>query len=219
VIEVNMPVAASIARRYFRRGERDEDLVQTAYVGLSKAVAGFDPGVQKDFLSYAVPTITGELKKHFRDHCWVVRPPRRIQELQAQVSRAREGLTQRLGRVPTASDVAGELGVSRERVVEALSADGCFTPDSLDAGVGEQGVAVLADVVGECDPGFARCEGHVLLVDVLRGLGAREREVLRLRFVEGWTQERIGRWLGVSQMQVSRLLGRVIRDLGIKAAA
>jgi len=111
------------------------------------------------------------------------------------------------------------LGVSRDRVAEAMSADGCFTPDSLDAVMGEGGMMALADLIGERDPGYARCEGHVLLVNLLRGLDAREQEVLRLRFVEGWTQERIGRRLGVSQMQVSRMLGRVIKDLGAKAAA
>lgn len=97
IVEANMPVAASIARRYVGRGEGQEDLEQVAYVGLSKAVMGFDPRLDKDFLSYAVPTITGEIKKHFRDHCWSVRPPRRIQELQAQISGAREALVQDLG--------------------------------------------------------------------------------------------------------------------------
>lgn len=219
VIELNMPVAASIARRYFRRGERDDDLLQTAYVGLSKAVARFDPMLHNDFLSYAVPTVTGELKKHFRDHCWMVRPPRRIQELHSQIPHVRESLTRRLGRAPTATDLATELGISHEKLTEALMADGCFAPESLDAAVSVETAAPLSEWIGDRDADYARCERHLLLEGLLGELGPRQREILQLRYVEGWTQERIGRCVGISQMQVSRVLHRLIRDLGTKAAA
>lgn len=219
IIEENMPVAASIAGRYVGRGESHEDLRQVAYVGLSKAVAGFDSALRKDFLSYAVPTIAGEIKKHFRDHCWTVRPPRRIQELQSRISGARERLTQELGHTPNLTELATELGVAEREINEALSADGCFSPSSLDAPVGDESATSAGDLIGEYDDEFERRERSIVLEELLRDLGARDRDILTFRYVDDWTQDRIAARLGVTQMQVSRLLKRILQDLGTRAAA
>ena len=132
VIRLNMNVAYSVASRYFERGIEHEDLLQVAYAGLTRAARDFDPDRNQDFLSYAVPTIRGELKKHFRDRGWTIRPPRRIQEMQGSIQRAQGDLSQRLGRSPRSPEIAEELDADFGDVVEALSADGCFTPSSLD---------------------------------------------------------------------------------------
>ncbi|MGZ4426668.1 MAG: sigma-70 family RNA polymerase sigma factor [Nocardioidaceae bacterium] len=208
-----MPVARAIAHRYARRGIAAEDLVQVAYVGLVKAVNGFDPGHERDFLSYAVPTVTGEVKRYFRDFGWTVRPPRRIQELQGQISRASADLAHKLGRSARPSEVAASLGVDVEAVIEALAVDGAFTPASLDVPVGEEGSASLGDLLGGDDHDLMRAEMRLMLGPAVRGLGARDRRILELRFFEGWTQEQIAREIGVTQMQVSRLLARILSDL------
>jgi RNA polymerase sigma factor (sigma-70 family) len=140
IVVLNMGVARAIASRYRDRGIARDDLLQAAYVGLVKAVQGFDPTFERDFLSYAVPTVTGEVKRYFRDFGWTVRPPRRIQELQAQISRASNELSQSLHRSPKPREVAEFLGIDVDSVIEALAADGCFTPASLDVPVGEDGV-------------------------------------------------------------------------------
>ncbi len=219
IIEENMPVAASIAGRYAGRGENQDDLRQVAYVGLSKAVAGFDSAMGKDFLSYAVPTIAGEIKKHFRDHCWTVRPPRRIQELQSRISGARERLTQELGHTPSRTELATELGVAEREITEALSADGCFSPSSLDTPIGDGSATSTGDLIGDYDGEFERREGSMVLEELLSGLSPRERDLLTFRYVNDWTQDRIAERLGVTQMQVSRLLKRILQDLGARAAA
>lgn len=210
---INMSIARSIAHRYARRGIAVEDLIQVAYVGLVKAVNGFDPGHDKDFLSYAVPTITGEVKRYFRDFGWTVRPPRRIQELQGQISRAANELAHRLGRSARPSEIAKVLKVDVETVIEALASDGAFTPASLDVPVGEEGSASLGDLIGVEDHDMARAEMRLMLGPAVRGLGERDRRILELRFFAGWTQEQIAKEIGVTQMQVSRLLARILSDL------
>ena len=213
VVLLNMGVARAIAHRYRQRGLATDDLVQAAYVGLVKAVRGFDPVHGRDFLSYAVPTVTGEVKRYFRDFGWTVRPPRRVQELQAQISRASSELSQELGRSPRPSDVAERLDVSEEAVLEALAADGCFTPASLDVPVGEDGAATLGDLMPDEEVEFASAEARVVLGPAVRRLAKRDRRILELRFFEGWTQEQIAQDIGVTQMQVSRLLSRILKDL------
>jgi RNA polymerase sigma-B factor len=213
VVLVNMGVARAIAHRYRQRGLATDDLVQAAYVGLVKAVRGFDPVHGRDFLSYAVPTVTGEVKRYFRDFGWTVRPPRRVQELQAQISRASSELSQELGRSPRPSDVAERLDVSEEAVLEALAADGCFTPASLDLPVGEDGTASLGEMLGDETHDLDRAEARGMLAPAVRGLGERARRLPELRFFQGWTQEQIARDIGVTQMQVSRLLSRILADL------
>ena len=132
VVRLNMDVARSVASRYFRRGIEEDDLVQVAYTALTRATRDFDPSRLHDFLSYAVPTIRGEVQRHFRDHGWTVRPPRRIQETQAQITTTEGELVQGLGRSPRPSEIADHLNIEVGDVVEAMSADGCFAPASLD---------------------------------------------------------------------------------------
>ena len=213
VVVLNMGVARAIAHRYRQRGLAEEDLVQVAYVGLVKAVNGFDPRHERDFLSYAVPTVTGEVKRYFRDFGWTVRPPRRVQELQGQIARVSSEMTNRLGRSPKPSEVASEIGLDVETVIEALAADGAFTPASLDVPVGEDGAATLGDLMPDEDLEFGSAEARVMLGPAVRKLAPRDRRILELRFFEGWTQEQIAKDIGVTQMQVSRLLSRILKDL------
>jgi RNA polymerase sigma-B factor len=213
VVVINMGVARAIAHRYRQRGLAEDDLVQAAYVGLVKAVNGFDPSHERDFLSYAVPTVTGEVKRYFRDFGWSVRPPRRIQELQGSIAKTSADMTQRLGRSPRPSEVAEHLGLDVEQVIEALAADGAFTPASLDVPVGEDGAATLGDLMPDLDVDFASAEARVVLGPAVRRLAKRDRRILELRFFEDWTQEQIARDIGVTQMQVSRLLSRILKDL------
>ena len=216
VIRLNMDVARSVASRYFERGIEQEDLLQVAYAALIRAARDFDPNRQQDFLSYAVPTIRGEIKKHFRDRGWTVRPPRRIQELQNGIQRAQGALTQRLGRSPRPSEIAGALDADPDDVVEAMSADGCFTPASLDQPVtiGEGGLATtLCELLGENDASQPTVEARATLAPVIRQLKERDRRILYMRFFEDRTQQEIADEIGVTQMQVSRLLGRIMREL------
>jgi RNA polymerase sigma-B factor len=213
VVVLNMGVARAIAARYRDRGIGKDDLMQAAYVGLVKAVQGFDPSYERDFLSYAVPTVTGEVKRYFRDYGWTVRPPRRVQELQAQISRASGELSQTLHRSPKPSEVAEFLSVDVDSVIEALAADGCFTPASLDVPVGEDGSTSLGELLGGDDADLGRAEARILLAPAVRRLGERDRRILELRFFHGWTQEQIAGDIGVTQMQVSRLLARILSDL------
>jgi RNA polymerase sigma-B factor len=216
VIQLNMDVARSVASRYFARGIEHEDLLQVAYAALTRAARNFDPSRHQDFLSYAVPTIRGEIKKHFRDRGWTVRPPRRIQELQGSIQRAQGALAQRLGRSPRPSDIAEALDADLGDVVEAMSADGCFTPSSLDQPVTNGdggGPAAICDLLGENDASQPAVEARATLAPVVRQLKERDRRILYMRFFEECTQQEIADEIGVTQMQVSRLLGRIMRDL------
>jgi RNA polymerase sigma-B factor len=210
-IELNLDVARDIARRYQQRGVADEDLVQVANLALVKAAQGFDPVHGSDFLSYAVPTIRGEIRRYFRDFGWMVRPTRSIQEAQTKMAAAQGELFHELGRSPRPSEIAERCGLDVETVQEALAANGCFTPTSLDA-TSADGVD-LADRLGADEPGFATAEARVMLKAVLDGLTPRERLVLEMRFVRGCTQSEIGAEIGVTQMQVSRLLNRLLERL------
>lgn len=212
-VALNLGVARAVASRYRNRGLAYEDLVQVAYVGLVKAVRGFDPSREHDFLAYAVPTVAGEVKRHFRDHGWTVRPPRSMQELRAAVSDVSAKLTQELGRSPRSDEVAESLAVDVERVIEAVVAGGCFVPVSLDVPVGEEGLETLADRFGVDDPEIGRAEARIVLAPLVRTLKSRDREILELRFFDGLTQQEIGDRIGVSQMQVSRLLTRILGQL------
>lgn len=213
VVVINMGVARAITARYRDRGIAHEDLLQAAYVGLVKAVQGFDPSFERDFLSYAVPTVTGEVRRYFRDFGWTVRPPRRVQELQSQISRASAELFQTLHRSPKPTEVAEHLSLDVESVIEALAADGCFTPASLDVPVGDDGSGSLGELLGEDDEDLSRAEVRLMLVPAVRKLKPRDRRIVELRFFHGWTQEQIAQDIGVTQMQVSRLLSRILADL------
>jgi RNA polymerase sigma-B factor len=212
IVEVNLQIAVDVARRYRSRGIPLEDLEQVAYLGLVKAARGFDPDRATDFLSYAVPTIRGEVRRYFRDHGWTVRPPRTVQQAQARITAVESDLCQELGRAPRPSEIADRLGVDRELVVEALAANGCFSPTSLDAtpvdsegGIGER--------LGDDDPSFDSAEARVALKPLLAHLDRRERIMLEMRFFKGATQAEIGEVLGITQMQVSRLLSALLARL------
>jgi RNA polymerase sigma-B factor len=213
VILLNIQIAESIVMRYRNRGVAVEDLVQVACLGLVKAARGFDPAKSDNFLGYAVPTILGEVKRFFRDNAWVVRPPRRIQELQAQISSTSSEIMQSTGQVPTPQEIADALEVDVTDVNEALSADGCFSPSSLDRPPGDGEVNPLSEVIGGVDPGFDHAEAVVALGPLCRRLSDRDRRIVYLRFFHDWTQARIAEEFGVTQMQVSRLLSRILRQL------
>lgn len=211
-IRLNMEVATEIARRYHGRGIANDDLDQVAYLGLTKAVRGFDPTKGADFLSFAVPTMRGEIRRYFRDFGWTIRPPRSLQELQPRLTAAEGELIQQLGRSPRPSELAAHLGVDLELVLDALTANGCFTPLSLDA-PSPSGEGDPADRLGGPDSAFGGAEARVALLPLLRDLSPRERRILELRFGAGLTQSEIGKQIGVTQMQVSRLLARVLAKL------
>lgn len=219
VILLNRGVADAVASRYRRRGVPMEDLQQAAYEGLVKAVNRWDSSHGRPLLTYAVPTIRGELQRHFRDHGWTVRPPRRVQELQWQVSSCISELTQDLGREPNDSEVRDKLGITDQEYADAMAAFGCFQPTSLDQPVGPEAAATLGELIpdqaGE-DAGvdeLAAVDARATLGPAVRSLPFRDRRILYLRFFEEQTQEQIGEELGVTQMQVSRLLARILRDL------
>jgi RNA polymerase sigma-B factor len=214
LVRINLGVAHEVARRYRGRGIPVEDLEQVACLGLVKAVKHYDAEKATDFLSYAVPTIRGEVRRWFRDAGWIVRPPRSLQELQAAVCSAQEELQQSLGRLPQVSEVARHLGEEVGRVVDANTARGCFAPTSLDAPVaGAPEGSALGDRLAQQEPGYARIEAKVALEPALRKLPERDRCILSMRFVDGATQREIGEQIGVTQMQVSRLLARILARL------
>lgn len=213
VIRINMPVARTLAAPYAGRGIPLEDLEQVAFMALVRAARGFHPDRSGDFLAYAVPTIRGEVKKHFRDHGWTVRPPRRIQELQAEVVRTRSELEQSTGHEPDLAEIAAQIGEPVEEVAEAMAADGCFSPSSLDQPIRSESGTSLGDLMAHEDPGFEAAEARAMLSVAIDRLGERDRRILRMRFFDGLTQKEIGREIGVTQMQVSRLLTRILTDL------
>jgi RNA polymerase sigma-B factor len=213
VVVLHMGLARAIAARYRGRGIADEDLTQAASMALLKAARNFDPSLGVEFLSYAVVTMKGEVKRQFRDYGWMVRPPRPIQKLQADVSRAQSDLTHELGRSPRVKEVAEHLGVPEEEVVEALSADGCYTPTSLDTPVGADGAGVLGELLPDENTAMSEAEARIMLTPAVRSLPEREREILYFRFFRQQTQAQIAAEIGVTQMQVSRILARVLTQL------
>jgi RNA polymerase sigma-B factor len=215
LIERFLPLARSLAGRYHRSGEPLEDLVQVASVALVKAIDRYDPDRGCAFTSFAVPTISGELKRYFRDHTWTVRPPRAVQELALRVDGARTHLWQKLDRSPTTSELAMAIGVSDELGLEALQAYNGRGGSSLQGPIGKRADAVtLEDSIGTEDPDLSRVELRADLNRMLTTiLSPRAREMLRLRFEDDMTQAEIGALFGVSQMQVSRILGEAIARL------
>ena len=214
LIETNAAVARSMASRYRNRGIDLDDLEQVALLGLTKAAQRFDPAAGHDFLSFAVPTIRGELRRHFRDSGWMVRPPRRVQDLQTRIAGAQEELEPRLGRSPRPSELAAHLDEDPSDVVEALAADGCFTPTSLDAPVAD-GSSSIGDLLGGEDRALAQTEAKVMLDPLMRGLTARDRRILQLRFYQEQTQQEIADSIGLTQAQVSRVLTRILADMRV----
>ena len=206
-----MPLARELAMRYSYTDEPVEDLVQVAALGLLKAIDRFEPGRGTKFTSYAIPTILGELKRHFRDKGWALHVPRDLQERTLKVTRETEMLSKRLGRSPKLREVAAALGLSVEQVLEAHEAAGSYEAASLDAPVAhDDGAASLIDLIGDEDNGFDLVEGREALLAAWKTLPEVERTVLSLRFVSDLTQREIGERIGFSQMHVSRLLRRAL---------
>jgi RNA polymerase sigma-B factor len=207
------PVAEHIAARFRNRGQPQEDLVQVALLGLVNAVRRFDPGHGANFLAFAVPTITGEIRRHFRDTSWSVRVPRRLQELHAALDQAGERLATRLGRAPRPSELAAELDLPLAEVREGIEAGQAFTSVPLDRPVTADGAATVADQLGATEDGYAEVERRDLLRPALAALPPREARILALRFGENLTQSQIAARVGISQMHVSRLLAGSLRTL------
>jgi RNA polymerase sigma-B factor len=214
LIERFLPLARQLARRYQRANEPLDDLVQVASLGLIKAIDRFDLSRDVAFSSYAVPTILGEIKRHFRDRTWAVRVPRDLQELALRVDRVVSRLAEERGRQPSVSDIAEAVGSTEEEVLEALEAGSAYRATSFEAPRGgEDDAETLADSVGTDERGFSLAEHRATLGRLLATVSEREREVLRLRFEEDMTQAEIGAVIGVSQMQVSRLIRQAIARL------
>jgi RNA polymerase sigma-B factor len=214
LVERFLPLARQLARRYQRAGEPLDDLIQVASLGLLKAIERFDPARETAFSSFAVPTILGELKRHFRDKGWSVRVPRDLQELAVKVDRVGADMGRTLGRAPTTDELAKQLGVTHEQVLEAREAAGAYRAVSLDRPRGdEEDEGKLVDALGTEDHGFAVAEDSATVQRLMRVLTEREREVLRLRFEEDLTQSEIGIRVGVSQMHVSRLIRQSVARL------
>jgi RNA polymerase sigma-B factor len=215
LITGHLPVARHIARRFAHRGDNVDDLEQVATVGLIGAVDRFEPGRGTDFLSFAVPTITGEIRRHFRDRSRTIRIPRRITQLQAAVHECTTVLTQRLGRAPRPSELAEALGVPLDDVVEVLQANFAAYPSSLDEPAPDDdrpGRSRFA-ALGDLDPGLDLVEDRMAVIPLLAELPERERRILQLRFFHDMTQTEIAALTGISQMHVSRLLSRTLGTL------
>src|SRR3954453_18189334 len=212
IVLLNRGLADKIAGRYRNRGIPLEDLRQVAYVGLCKAVQRYRLSRGTYFSSYAAPTISGEIKRHFRDQGWMIRVPRRVQELRAEMNAAEHSLTQALGQSPTVPQMAAELGVREDDVIEALAAGSSYSPLQLDL-PGVEGDSSLADMLAVTEDGLADRDAGLVLAPILKRLSDQERDLIRMRFFEELTQRQIGERLGVSQMQVSRLLSSLLQRL------
>jgi RNA polymerase sigma-B factor len=214
LVTEHLPVAQHIARRFGHRGEPHEDLVQVATVGLINAVDRFDPERGSDFLSFAVPTIMGEVRKYFRDSSWSVRMPRRLKELHLAINAGTSRLSQSLGRAPTPSELAEHLGMSREEIHEGLAAGNAYQSASLDDMLMSEDSSIsLGSTIGEEDPEIAMIEQREALHPLLEKLPERERKIVIMRFFGNMTQTQIAQKVGISQMHVSRLLAKTLRQL------
>jgi RNA polymerase sigma-B factor len=205
-----MPLVRSLASRYAGRGEPLEDLVQVGALGLIKAVDRFDVDRGVKFSSYAVPTIVGEIRRHFRDKAWAMHVPRRLKELSVRLSRLLDDLTTELGRSPTVAELAEAAGAEEEDVIDALDSAHAYSTRSLHAPLEEGGDDSLAEKLGTTDAGYGEVEDGTLVAAGLDALDERERRIVELRFFEEMTQSQIAAELGISQMHVSRLLRRAL---------
>jgi RNA polymerase sigma-B factor len=211
LIEAHLGLVEYLARRFAGRGEPLDDLVQVACVGVMKAIEGFDLSRDVRFSSYATPTVLGEIKRHFRDKTWAMRVPRGMQELQIEIAKSRDKLTTELGRSPTVQEIADDVEQPFEEVLITIQSQDARRTRSLDEPTGED--VTLADSIGTRDPEIRRAEMRVLLDDAFDVLSERDREVLRLRFTDDLTQTEISERVGVSQMQVSRIIRQALNTL------
>ncbi len=213
LIELHLPLVEYCARRFLNRGEPLDDLVQVGTIGLIKAVDRFDTERGVEFSTYATPTIIGEIKRHFRDKGWAIRVPRRLQELRMAIATATGELSQKLGRSPTARELAEELGVSVEDVLEGMESGNAYSAMSLDSGSGEDDSGSWWDTLGDHDAALEHVEIRESLRPLIERLPPREQQILVLRFFRQQTQSQIAAEIGVSQMHVSRLLTRILEKL------
>ena len=214
IITGYLPVARNIAHRYARRGEPLPDLVQVASIGLIKAVDRFEPDQGHNFLSFAVPTITGEIRRHFRDRTWSMRVPRRLKELHSSVNTAVDELSSDLGRAPRPGEIAARVNIPVEEVLEALQASQSYRAFSLEETLPSESTSTtLSEMLGRAEPRFERFTDSHTLAPHLAALAPREREILIMRFYEDMTQTQIADRIGISQMHVSRLLSATLSRL------
>jgi RNA polymerase sigma-B factor len=218
-VEAWLPLAHHLAHRYGGRGEPTGDLVQTAAIGLINAIDRYDPARGVDFAGYAIPTIIGELKRHFRDRTWDIRVPRRLQELRLAIGKATTRLPQTLGRSPTVADIAAHLNLTEEEVLDGLEAARAYSAVSLSTPTGDgDRTTELGDLLGADDNEYELAELRVALHPALATLDEREQKILTLRFYGNLTQSQIAERIGVSQMHVSRLLARALATLRTRLA-
>ncbi|MFD9488016.1 SigB/SigF/SigG family RNA polymerase sigma factor [Streptomyces sp. NPDC059991] len=216
LIEMNMSLVRFAARRFRQYADEIEDVVQVGMIGLIKAIDRFELSRETQFATFAVPYVVGEMKRFFRDTTWAVHVPRRLQERRTELGKARAELESRLDRSPTVKELAELMDISEEEVLEAQLAANGYHSSSLDAALSgneEEGEAALADIIGSEDPAMELVEDFQALAPAMDTLTERERFVVHLRFVEERTQAEIGETLGVSQMQVSRILRRILTKL------
>jgi RNA polymerase sigma-B factor len=219
LVALHMPIVEYVARRFYGRGEPLSDLVQVGSIGLINAVDRFDLDRGLEFTSYATPTIVGEIKRHFRDKGWMVRVPRRLQELRSSMAAASSELNQQLGRAPTVAELADRLDAREDEIVEALESGNAYAPMSIEAQTDPETGWSLSDTLGSVDGAFDRVEYRESLRPLLAELDERERTILMLRFFENKTQSQIAEQVGLSQMHVSRLLAKTLSQLRERLAA
>jgi RNA polymerase sigma-B factor len=213
LVELHMPLVVYLARRFTGRNEPMNDLVQVGAIGLIKAIDRFDPSRKLEFSTYATPTILGEIKRHFRDTGWLIHVPRRAQEMQTTLNAARADLSQELGRAPTVQELAERIGSEEDVVLEALDAARAYSGVPLDVLAAPGESVPEHPMLGTIDEGFEQVEQRALLREAIGKLPEAEREILLLRFIANKTQTEIASVVGVSQMQVSRLVARGLKRL------
>jgi RNA polymerase sigma-B factor len=213
LVELHIPLVVYLAKRFSGRNEPMSDLVQVGAIGLIKAIDRFDVERNLEFSTYATPTILGEIKRHFRDTGWLIHVPRRAQEMQTALNTARADLNQQLGRAPTVTELAERLEVDEDSVIEALDAARAYSGVPIDALAAPGESVPEHPILGVVDQGFEQVEQRAVLTEVIAQLPEAEREILLLRFVANKTQTEIAATVGVSQMQVSRLVQRGLKKL------
>jgi RNA polymerase sigma-B factor len=220
IITRTLPVADRLAAHYGGRGVPMDDLRQVARTALVQAMRRFHGAGERAFLAYAVPCIRGELKRYFRDTGWMVRPPRRIQEARLALNGIQSGLSNELGREPSAQELADQTGLDPDTVSAARGADHCYRPESLDRPRGDEDQArTVGDATGDFDPGFNQAEARAIIWPLLEQLPPRDRKLIILRFFNGMTQSEVGERIGISQMQVSRVESRILQGFREALAA
>jgi RNA polymerase sigma-B factor len=214
LVTMHAPLARHIAGRYARYGEPLEDIEQAAMLGLVKAINRYDPDLGRRFVSYAAPTMTGEVKRHFRDRTWTMRMPRPLQELRLALRTVRQEFTTEHGRAPTVAEIAERLGVSEEEAIEVIGASEAYRPVSLDSPVTEEaGGETIGDLIGDDDPAIELVVDRSALRPLIERLPERERTILVYRFFGNKTQAEIAELMDISQMHVSRLISRSLARL------